>query len=222
MATPSVAKYVEEHLTGDEKLALATLQYGNVESFVQDLYIALADQELRTRTAASVFTRKEYEAVRDKVGAIALERSFEVAKVLNDIARAQREALKSISNANAMAFLTTLSAEKDHVAELTPKNILSETGLARLHRLAVYLKGVAERVRKLEVNPGRDRESSEELAKAIAFFEAAGGSVPLPDSAGSELIQARWLIEELRVSLFAQSLGTSESVSVQRIKKLFA
>ena len=218
----SVAKYVEDHLTGDEKLALATLQYGNIESFVQDLYLALADNEISSSNNGMVFTRKEFEAARDKVSAVALERSFEIAKELNEIAKAQRDALKGISNANAMAFLTVLSSEKDHVAQLTPKNILSEVGLSRLSRISVYLKAVSERVRKLEENPGRDREAAAELAKALAVFEAAGGSIPLAAGVRPELLQARWLLEELRVSLFAQSLGTSESVSVQRIKKLFA
>jgi ATP-dependent helicase HrpA len=189
---------------------------------VQDLYVALADQELQSNSQGMIFSRSEYEAVRDKVGAIALERSFEVAKQLNEIARAQRDALKAISNANAMAFLTVLSSEKDHVAQLTPKNILSETGLERLSRIGVYLKAVSERVRKLEENPARDRDAGLEFAKALAIFEAAGGAVPLALGASAELQQARWLLEELRVSLFAQSLGTSESVSVQRIKKLFA
>ena len=221
IATPSIAKYVEDHLTGDEKLAFATLQYGNVEAFVQDLYSALADQYLRELVPTGlIFTRNQYELVRDKVGAVALERSFEIAKLLAEIAKAQREALNSISSANAMAHLTVLSSEKDHVATLTPKNILSETGLERLQRIATYLKAVSERVRKLESNPGRDLDAAAELAKAIAVFEAAGGSIPFVLGARAELVQARWLLEELRVSLFAQSLGTTESVSLQRIKKL--
>lgn len=222
MATPSVAKYVEDHLKPDEKLALATLQYQSIESFVQDLYTALAHQELGNHAGGMIFSRKEFEAVRDKVGAIALERAFDFAGELAKIAKELRDALKGISNANAMAFLTVLSAEKDHLAQLTPKNILSETGLEKIPRIAIYLRAVSERVRKLEENPARDRESAQELSKALAIFEAAGGSIPLSAGSSGELIQARWLLEELRVSLFAQSLGTSESVSVQRIKKLLA
>jgi ATP-dependent helicase HrpA len=223
IAIPSVAKYVEQHLSAEEKLALATFQYGSVESFVQDLYLAMAKQEIRRlHPQGLVLMRKEFEKARDSVSANALERAFEVAKQLNEIAKTQREALKSISNANAMAYLTVLSSEKEHVAQLSQKLLVSETGLDRLGRLPVYFKAISERVRKLEEAPARDREASQELAKALFIFESAGGSIPLPVGASSELLQVRWLLEELRVSLFAQSLGTSESVSVQRIKKALA
>ena len=221
MAIPSVAKYVEQHLSGEEKLALAALQYSSVEGFVQDLFLAMAQQEIRKRQPNGlILTRKDFEKARDSVSANALERAFEVAKQLSEISKAQRDALKSISNANAMAFLTVLSAEKEHVAELSPKNLVSETGLDRLARLPLYFKAISERVRKLEENPGRDREASQELAKALSLFESAGGAIPLPLGSGESLQQVRWLLEELRISLFAQSLGTSESVSVQRIKKV--
>ena len=221
IAIPSVAKYVEQHLSGEEKLALAALQYASAEGFVQDLYLAMAQKEIRLlQPNGLILTRKEFEKARDIVSANALERAFEVAKQLSEISKAQRDALKSISNANAMAFLTVLSAEKEHVAELSPKNLISETGLDRLGRLPLYFRAVSERVRKLEENPGRDREANQELAKALSLFDSAGGAIPLPLGSGESLQQVRWLLEELRISLFAQSLGTSESVSVQRIKKL--
>jgi ATP-dependent helicase HrpA len=221
IAIPSVAKYVEQHLSAEEKLALASLQYSSVESFVQDLYLAMAQQVIRQlQPHGLILNKRSFEAARDRVSANALERAFEVAKQLSEISKAQRDALKSISSANAMAFLTVLSAEKEHVGELSPKNLISETGLDRLGRLAIYFRAISERVRKLEENPGRDSESSQELAKALSIFESAGGRIPLPVGAGDLLVQVRWLLEELRVSLFAQSLGTAESVSVQRIKKV--
>jgi ATP-dependent helicase HrpA len=57
------------------------------------------------------------------------------------------------------------------------------------------------------------------LDQAIGLYVFAGGKFPLATDSPAKLESARWLIEELRVSLFAQSLGTAESVSVQRIKK---
>jgi ATP-dependent helicase HrpA len=53
----------------------------------------------------------------------------------------------------------------------------------------------------------------------MQVFANAGGELPLPLSAAGNLVRARWLLEELRVSLFAQTLGTKDPVSVQRIKK---
>jgi ATP-dependent helicase HrpA len=57
---------------------------------------------------------------------------------------------------------------------------------------------------------------------ATARFEHAGGTMPLAPDASASLVHARWLLEELRLSLFAQHLGTAEPVSLQRIVKVLA
>lgn len=220
MATPSVAKYVEGHLKPEEKLALASLCYGSVEGFVQDVYQALANQTLLAQEANGlVFTKKQFEAARDLVGANGLEECFRVAQRLAAISLAQRDALKAISAANTMAFLTTLAAEKEHVAQLTPKNLVSEFSIFKLPRIEVYLRAITQRIKKLEDNPGRDRELFKEYEKAAMAFEGSGGKIPLHPESASKLVDARWLLEELRISLFAQSIGTTETVSLQRIKK---
>ena len=58
-----------------------------------------------------------------------------------------------------------------------------------------------------------------EFERAAAVFAEAGGTTPLPAGATPALVRARWLLEEYRVSLFAQPLGTAEPVSLQRIQK---
>jgi len=221
MAIPSVAKYVEQHLTAEEKLALAALQYQNVEGFVQDVFTALALQEIRrVEPNGLIFERMQFEAARDSVQAAALEQCFATARDLAQISLAQRDALKAITAASSMAFLTTLAEEKDHVAQLTARNLVSEFGLARLQRIPVYLRAISHRVGKLAENPGRDQQAAREFEQGLAVFEASGGEIPLAREAHPLLIEARWLLEELRVSLFAQTLGTAGTVSVQRIKKL--
>ena len=223
MAIPSVGKYVEQHLLPEEKLAIASLGYQSIEAFVQDCYSAIAMRELTgTEPDGLIFGRKQYEEVRNRVQAIALEECFSIAKTLGRVSANQREALRLISNANAMAFLGVLSSEKDHINELTPTNLVSEVGLERLERIPVYLKAVSMRVEKLNENPSRDIENQREFEKAMAVFTDHGGEIPINPEGNKKLVDARWLLEELRVSLFAQSLRTTETVSVQRIKKLLS
>jgi len=78
------------------------------------------------------------------------------------------------------------------------------------------------RIQKLQENPARDSVANSELRKALDAFSKAGGSIPLLLDAPTHLVTARWLLEELRISLFAQSLGTSQPVSLQRIQKALA
>jgi ATP-dependent helicase HrpA len=84
------------------------------------------------------------------------------------------------------------------------------------------LQAIKQRIEKLADNSSRDFTASQELDQAIGLYVFAGGKFPLEPDSSSKLVVARWLIEELRVSLFAQALGTSETVSVQRIKKALA
>jgi ATP-dependent helicase HrpA len=115
-----------------------------------------------------------------------------------------------------------LAAEKQHVTELLNPGFISAAGLGRLPRILVYLQAIKQRIEKLVDNSERDRVASLELDQAIGLYVFAGGKFPLAEDSSAKLTAARWLIEELRVSLFAQALGTSETVSVQRIKKALA
>jgi ATP-dependent helicase HrpA len=218
IATP--AKYVESHLSQNEKLAIAGLDYKNFGAFIDDVILAVADSELQKIEANGlVFTKAEFESVRDAVSAIIVESAFATATLVTKIAGAARDANKAISSVNGFDFLSVLSAEKQHVVELLEPNFVSRAGLERLPRILVYLQAIKQRIEKMVENPTRDRTASLELDQAIGLYVFAGGKFPLATDSPAKLESARWLIEELRVSLFAQSLGTAETVSVQRIKK---
>lgn len=220
MAIPTPAKYVESHLKQQEKLALAALPYQGIIAFVDDVIAALAIEEIqRVRPDGLIFTRKQFEAIRDSVQARVLEFCFDAVALATEISEAAREANKAISAAKAMDFLNELSDEKAHITQLLCRNFISNTPMERLKRLPVYLKAITIRVGKMQENPQRDRAAQPELNQALQIFFNAGGELPLAGSAQAHLVRARWLLEELRVSLFAQSLGTKDPVSLQRIKK---
>ena len=219
-AIASPAKDIEAHLSQAEKLAIASLPYSTFTAFIDDIIVASAERELRKINADGlIFTRPEFEKVRDAVSANIVEDAFVVARQVNRIAVAVREANKAISEVNALNFLTVLSGEKAHIAELLHAGFISGAGLDRLPRLVVYLQAIKQRIEKLQENPGRDQVAIAEFNQALGIYSHAGGLLPLAPNSSSKLIAARWLLEELRVSLFAQGLGTAETVSVQRIKK---
>ncbi len=220
IAIPSPAKYVESHLKQQEKLALAALPYQGIAAFVDDVITALALEEIRGCSPDGlIFSRKQFEAIRDNVQGRVLEYCFDTVALASEISDAAREAGKAISSASAMDFLNELSDEKAHISQLICPNFISITPTDRLKRLPVYLKAITVRVSKMQENPMRDRAAQSELMQAMQAYSLAGGELPLSISASANLLRARWLLEELRVSLFAQTLGTKDPVSLQRIKK---
>lgn len=219
-AIPTPAKYISQHLSQPEKLSLVSLGYKDTEHFVRDLIAAMAELELRKLHPDGVVLNKvQFEQVRDLVAANAIEKSFEVAGLLVRIASAAAEATKAISSVKSIELLPILSVEKEHMSQLLAPNLVSTTSLERLARLPIYLKAIALRITKLAEAPVKDAAPANELAAALRIYASAGGVLPLPKGSSSQLQAGRWLLEEFRVSLFAQSLGTATPVSLQRIEK---
>jgi ATP-dependent helicase HrpA len=201
----SPADYVSEHLSKGEKLSLVAVGYKNTSSFVDDVITALIDREILVNGLDA-----NPDDLRAKVIEQSLEQSFAMAKILEKIATSARQASKAIAEIQDMSVLHVLAAEKAHIAELVSSNIVSSASLERITRIPIYLQASTMRIEKLLENPERDRIAELDLNEALVLVAKA------PKEKQN---QAKWLIEELRISLFAQTLGTAESVSVQRIKK---
>lgn len=218
---PSPAKYVQEHLTQNEKLILAQSPYANLNALIDDAIAACIDNVLFTmRADGLIFQKAEFETLRDRVQGIIMDTLFEAVSQVSRILVASRDAQRAIAASNSMTFLAVLSEEKAHIAQLLPAGFVSAVGLTRLPRLLTYLRTITARIEKMQENPGRDRTLAAELETALALFAEAGGRIPLPEHAPAHIARARWMLEELRVSLFAQNLGTAEPISVQRIRKV--
>ncbi|ANJ26431.1 ATP-dependent RNA helicase HrpA [Agromyces aureus] len=223
LATPTPVAYVQEHLSNDEKLALATSAYTGTRALLDDCVAACVDAELRARHPDGLLrTRAEFEAVRDAVAATIMDRMFETVALVARILRTARDVDRAISKASSINLMSSLGDARAQLEALVPAGFVSATGLERLRHLPRYLDAINARIAKLVENPGRDRQAMNQFTPSFEAFEAAGGRVPIDPEAPERLVRVRWMLEELRVSLFAQELRTAESVSPQRIAKALA
>jgi ATP-dependent helicase HrpA len=206
---PTPADYIAEHLSKEEKLAIVSVGYQNTVGYVDDVILALIMQQLDS-LGAELSADANTDALRAAVTEQSIEKSFDLAKVMLKINQSAREASKTISDIQDISLLFVLSNEKKHIAELLVPKIISATGLERITRIPVYLQASKMRIEKLLENPERDRIAELELNEALALYE---------NSPQEKQAKVRWMLEELRVSLFAQTLGAAEVVSVQRVKK---
>ena len=219
IAVPSPTGYVQSHLTGPEKLALAQSPYRSTAELFADCLAACVDAVLADR---EVWNRAQFEAVRDEVSASIVDSLFATVSLLAATLGAAREAEKAIKSASSIALLSPLADVREQLGNLVYPGFVSATGIAQLARLPIYLRGITHRVGKLGENLGRDRVWMTEVQSATERYRSAGGQLPLPPQAPERIRHARWLLEELRISLFAQHLGTAESVSLQRIVKMLS
>jgi ATP-dependent helicase HrpA len=220
LAVPSPAAYVLDHLTATEKLALAASPYPNAKALIEDARVAVADAVLRAESPEGVVrTRAAFERVRDALSAVVVDRTFAAVSLTAKILLSAREVERAMKDTNSLTLLGALNDVRGQLGALVYPGFVSRTGLARLAHLPRYLAGARERLQALPENPGRDRARMTEYERAATSYTEAGGVLPLADDAPSHLTQTRWLLEEYRVSLFAQRLGTAEPVSPQRIAK---
>ncbi|TFV81539.1 ATP-dependent RNA helicase HrpA [Microbacterium sp. dk485] len=217
LAVASPAPYVLEHLTSTEKLALAASPYPNAKALIEDARGAVADAVLERE--AGVRTRAAFEAVRDRLSAVVVDDTFAAVSLAARVLTAAREVDRALKGQTSMALLGALGDVRAQLGGLVFPGFVSAIGLARLAHVPRYLAGALERLQSLPDNPGRDRQRQNEYERAAAAYTEAGGTIPPAPGAPAGLVHARWLLEELRVSLFAQRLGTAEAVSPQRIAK---
>jgi ATP-dependent helicase HrpA len=102
---------------------------------------------------------------------------------------------------------------------LLHRGFVAAAGRRRLPDLVRYLRAMAHRLEKLPANAIRDELWTAQLAGVVAEYEQLRAQVPSTGAPDDPVARVRWMIEELRVGLFAQSLGTPRPISEQRVYK---
>lgn len=219
LTVPSPLAYVNDHLTQAEKLLLAASPYPSTTALLDDALLAVLDEHIGD---SAPFTAAGFEALRVETSAGLMDALFGVVAQVAKVIDGWRVADRAISQAASLAFMAPLADARAQLDALVYRGFVHATGVGQLRRLPVYLAGIAHRVERLPDNPGRDRQWQTEVEQAVALYRDAGGTLPLPADADRRLATARWMLEELRLSLFAQHLGAAGPVSVPRIRKALA
>ncbi|MGH9519436.1 MAG: DUF3418 domain-containing protein, partial [Terriglobales bacterium] len=161
---------------------------------------------------AAEFTRRLEEG-RGRLTLIANEVARLTAGILTEFALAQRK-IKDTKNAQDAA-----QDAAQQLQRLMPKCFLSGTPYGRLQHFARYLKAISLRLDKYRADPGRDAARMAELRpQEQRYWRLVAARKGVQDARMQEF---RWLLEELRVSFFAQELRTPQPVSVKRLEKLW-
>ena len=224
---------VTSRWSAQESLILAASPYRSTEALVEDMQVA-AGRMVAGRWAASasgtplteVRTREVFKSL---VGVMRDELEDEVYRVARYAAaalKAAREVDRVVGAHTSLTLLGTLQEVREHAAALVPNGFIADTPPEYLAHLERYLRALAMRVEKASSSPSaasQDAALSFQVSQAQEVVDRArtkAASLPADPQREALLEEARWMVEELRVSLFAQTLGTSRKVSLQRITKL--
>lgn len=205
-------------LPGFDALALRYAPLGSPDE-LRDAILLRAAEVAFLPDAPNIRTRAEWEARLDFGWNRLQSASEEACRVVGSLLEQLHHARLAI---DAITLPERTPAKQDaqrQLAALTPPGFLESTPWSALTRVPIYLGALRERLAKLAGNEQRDAE----LAALVAPFQTAcDQKYALHEQTGvtdPELDKLRWMIEEYRVSLWAQKLGVAEKVSPQRLEK---
>jgi ATP-dependent helicase HrpA len=165
-------------------------------------------------------SRAEFERRRDEARSRVTLVAQEIAR-LAGIILAEHAALQKKLQQASKAFPEPCRDIQESTTRLLSKRFIEQTPHERLQHFPRYLKAAGLRVDKLRANPGRDARLATEFAPLCAQWLREQAKQAKSGSRDPQLEQFRWLLEELRVQLFAQELKTSVPVSVKRLSKMW-
>ena len=208
-------KFLEKNLPGLREMAMQYMSLGTQDELRDQLIDTALDraclQDPLPDDDASFHARRD--EGRSRLNLLAQEIARLVGQILAEYAGLVKKLTQAKPFAQAHADL------QQQLAALVGKRFVIDTPYAQLAHFPRYLKGIALRIDKLKADPARDAKQSADLLPLAQQYQRAvsqRGGV-----ADARLAEFRWLLEELRISLFAQELRTPMPVSVKRLHKVW-
>ncbi|HEY6793833.1 MAG TPA: ATP-dependent RNA helicase HrpA [Kineosporiaceae bacterium] len=215
----SPARAVLGRLDTPTKLALAAAPHGSAGALFDDC-LACAVDALVADGGGPPWDEAAYLALRDTVRS---RSEAEVTDVVRLVARILTEAAaldRGLRSTSSLTLLPALTDVRDQLAGLVYPGFVTASGRRRLPDLVRYLQAARHRMEVLPDHPVRDADRMARVAAVQAEYDARLATLPSGRPVPPEVADVRWMLEELRVSFFAQQLRTAYPVSEKRILKV--
>ncbi|WJK39465.1 ATP-dependent RNA helicase HrpA [Solwaraspora sp. WMMA2056] len=216
---PSPAKFVAGRLSNQDKLALSRNPYRNVVELLEDCAGAAVDK-LMADAGGPAWDADGFAALREQVRAGLVDTTVEVVNRVRRVLAAAHDVQQRLGRTTDLALVAALTDIRDQLAALVFPGFVTVTGYARLADLPRYLTAIDRRLEKLPQNPRRDRDQQARIDTVRREYQQLLDGLPPARHHTEAARQIRWMIEELRVNVFAQALGTPYPVSEQRIYRM--
>jgi ATP-dependent helicase HrpA len=213
---PTGLRSIADRLPNERKLALSRSPYRNIGALLDDCEACAADQVIADAGGPAWDSEGFARLVAAARPALPLATSRAL-DLTGQVLEAAHEAESRLHSASPVLARAVADAQAQFEALIHP-GFVSETGLARLPDLARYLRAISRRLDTAAQDPARDTERAAAVARVTDAYSCAVAELPPARRQDAGVQAVRWMIEELRVSLFAQVLGTSGPISEKRIQ----
>ncbi|HEV7172151.1 ATP-dependent RNA helicase HrpA [Pedococcus sp.] len=218
-------KRVLARLTNAQKLALGDNPHGSVPALLDDALAAAVDSVVAERVAGQVRDSEAFEEVLAAVRTHSAARVLLVVEQVEAVLAAARAVRLALDRLTAPAAGPLVADVRAQLSSLVYPGFVADTGLTQLPHLRRYLRAMVQRLEKAPFSPAalaRDAVSQEVVDRVETAYADLLDSLPPVERRSTAVRDVAWMVEELRVSLFANALGTAYPVSEKRVSAAIA
>jgi ATP-dependent helicase HrpA len=216
LAVKSPANEVAKRLTTAQKLVLSDNPHGSVPALFTDC-VGCAVDGLIAEAGGPAWDAEGFSRIVEHVRPRLHAATYEVVTWAEEILRGAHEARMRLGALRSPLLEPAVADIQAQLDGLIAPGFLTAAGAARLPALARYVKAIGRRLDKLADNAGRDAQQMAVVHRVQDAYASALAALPAEARPGDAAREIRWQIEELRVSLFAQTIGTPAPVSERRL-----
>ncbi|MGV9566119.1 ATP-dependent RNA helicase HrpA [Streptomyces sp. NPDC003480] len=214
----SPAKFASEKLTNQQKLGLSANPHGSIQALFDDCATAAADK-LIGDFGGPAWDEESYRKLYDKVRAEIVDTTVRTVGQVQQVLAAWQACERRLKAVRSPALLPNLTDVRAQLDALVKPGFVTETGIRRLSDLMRYLVAADRRLQQMPTNVQRDTTRMAKVHEMRDEYAWLLEQLPKGRPVPQQVLDIRWMIEELRVSYFAHALGTAYPVSDKRIVK---
>ncbi|MFE3636949.1 ATP-dependent RNA helicase HrpA [Streptomyces cellostaticus] len=214
----SPAKFASDRLTNAQKLALSANPHGSVQALFDDCATAAADR-LIADFGGPVWDEESYRKLYDKVRAEIVDTTVRTVGQVQQVLAAWQACERRLKAVRSPALLANLTDVRKQLDALVKPGFVTSAGIRRLPDLMRYLVAADRRLQQMPTGVQRDTTRMEKVHEMQDEYAWLLEQLPQGRPVPRQVLDIRWMIEELRVSYFAHALGTAYPVSDKRIVK---
>lgn len=214
--TPSPLKYLQEKLPNKAKLGLYFNPFGSIADLLNDCILATC-QHLVLQQDVLPRNEQQFEQSRDYVRANIADYVIDVAIKVEKALSLAHDIRKKMKGKVSLNVIQSHADIKDQLEQLVFKGFVTASGYSRLDDIARYLNAINRRLEKLPIDPNQDRLKMIEVEKAKSAYQELVNKQRKGQPISADIREVSWMLEELKVSLYAQNLKTPYPISVKRV-----
>ncbi len=213
LSVASPVKNVERQLNPRTRLVLGANPDGSLAALLDDC----ADAAVAVLAVAPVWSRSEFTALRQRVADALASATLDIVGRVEKVLAAAHEVEVALPAAPPQTQAEAVADIRAQLDRLLPRGFVTSAGATHLGDLARYLTAVGRRLERLSRDVTGDRERMQRVHAVQDAYNELRQALSPARAAADDVRDIAWMIEELRVSLWAQQLGTARPVSEQRI-----